>query len=250
MLAPRFEQILGIRFINGSPLEATQYIEDRGGYVVVPAAPALANITRDFHYRRALLEADLAIADSGFMVLLWLAFRGKRIRRISGLEYTQELLRDRVGVAGGAPFFVLPSQGAREKALKWLYSQRIGARESDTYIAPIYPNEVADPELLGILNRSRPKQIIVAIGGGAQEKLAYFLRQHLDYRPAIHCIGAALGFLTGHQKSIPAWADRFYLGWLLRIVRQPTVFIPRFWSARRLPWLIWRYRDRLPPVEK
>jgi UDP-N-acetyl-D-mannosaminuronic acid transferase (WecB/TagA/CpsF family) len=72
--------------------------------------------------------------------------------------------------------------------------------------------------------------------------------ERLDYRPAIHCIGAALGFLTGDQVRIPDWADRFYAGWFFRSLAQPRVFIPRFWSARKLPWLIWKYRDRLPPM--
>ena len=34
--------------------------------------------------------------------------------------------------------------------------------------------------------------------------------------PAIHCIGAALGFLTGDQVRIPHWADQWILGWLFR----------------------------------
>ena len=68
---------------------------------------------------------------------------------------------------------------------------------------------------------------IIAIGSGAQEKLGYYLRENLSYRPAIHCTGAALGFITGDQKAIPDWADRFYLGWLWRLVAQPRIFIPR-----------------------
>lgn len=49
---------------------------------------------------------------------------------------------------------------------------------------------------------------------------------------AIHCIGAALGFLTGDQVHIPNWADKVYLGWLLRSLAQPRVFIPAFSGAR------------------
>ena len=44
-------------------------------------------------------------------------------------------------------------------------------------------------------------------------------------------------------------ADRFYVGWLFRSIAQPRIFIPRFWSARTLPWLMWKYRDQLPPME-
>jgi len=91
---------------------------------------------------------------------------------------------------------------------------------------------------------------VVAVGGGVQDKLGQYLLERLEYRPAIHCIGAALGFLTGDQVRIPDWADKYYRGWFFRSLAQPKVFVPRFWSARKLPCLIWKYRDRLPPLEK
>jgi hypothetical protein len=46
------------------------------------------------------------------------------------------------------------------------------------------------------------------------------------------------------------WADRFYLGWLLRLLRQPRVFGPRYLSAAKLPFLIFRYRADLPPLRE
>jgi len=247
--SPSFEQILGIRFINGSPRQAIEYLESNRGYLVVPAAPALINITRNAGYREALLESDLAIADSGLMALLWRIVGGSKISRVSGLRYLQELFAIKPSARGGS-FFVLPSLGARDKLRDWLAQQKIELDEANTYIAPIYGERVEDPALVDILNRLQPGDIIVAVGGGTQEKLGLHLRRELSYRPAIHCIGAALGFITGDQRPIPVWADRLYLGWLLRVLGNPKLYGPRFWSARKLPALIWRYRDRLPPLEK
>ncbi len=224
--SPCFEQILGIRFINGSPRQAIEYLEANRGYLVVPAAPALINITRDAGYREALLESDLAIADSGFMSLLWRILGGRKIARVSGLRYLQELFAIKPSVARGGSFFVLPSLGAREKLRGWLAQQQIELDDANTYIAPIYGERVEDPALVEILNRLQPGDVIVAIGGGTQEKLGLHLRRQLSYRPAIHCIGAALGFITGDQKPIPVWADRLYLGWLLRVLRDPKVYRP------------------------
>ena len=246
--SPGFEQILGIQFINGSPRQAIEYLEANRGYLVVPAAPALINITRDAAYREALLESDLAIADSGFMALLWRIVGGRKISRVSGLRYLQELFAIKPS-ARGVSFFVLPSLGAREKLRDWLAEQQIELDEAHTYIAPMYGERVEDPALIKMLNDLQPGDIIVAIGGGAQEKLGLYLRRQLSYRPAIHCIGAALGFITGDQRPIPVWADRLYLGWLLRVLGDPKLYGPRFWSARKLPALIWRYRDQLPPLE-
>src|SRR4029077_7082332 len=92
----------------------------------------------------------------------------------------------------------------------------------------------------------RPAHVIVAIGSGAQEKLGYYLRENLSYRPPIHCTGAALGFITGDQAVIPDWADRFYLGWFFRLIAQPHIFIPRLSRAFELPWLIWKDGEELP----
>lgn len=248
MREPRFEQILGVRFFNGSGTDATEYISRNGGYTVVPAAPALANIHRDRDYRRALAESDLAIADSGFMVFLWRVLCRRKIVRTSGLQYVRILLDKKELRERGRLFLVMPSEIARVKALSLLHREGYEIAPADTYIAPIYRCNVTDDQLVSILKVNQPAHVIIAIGGGVQEKLGLYLRENLAYRPAIHCVGAALGFLTGDQKPIPDWADRLYLGWLLRLVRQPKVFAKRFLRAFELPWLIWKYRENSPPL--
>jgi UDP-N-acetyl-D-mannosaminuronic acid transferase (WecB/TagA/CpsF family) len=247
LVQPRFEQILGVRFINSSIADAVNYSVEHGGYTVVPAAPALARIDRDPAYARALLEADLAIADSGFMVLLWRFLRRRRLTRVSGLRYLLALL-EQPSFRNARVFFILPSQAARDKTLAWLQRQRFSVDEDNTYIAPIYWNEVIDPSLIQVLDQRQPQHVVVGIGGGTQEKLGWYLREHLSYRPSIHCIGAALGFLTGDQPPIPLWADKLYLGWLLRLLRQPRLYGPRYLSAFRLPALIMRYGAEAPCI--
>jgi UDP-N-acetyl-D-mannosaminuronic acid transferase (WecB/TagA/CpsF family) len=119
-------------------------------------------------------------------------------------------------------------------------------KKENCYVAPRYGLEVEDRNLLALIEQHRPAHVIIAIGSGAQEKLGYYLRENLSYRPAIHCIGAALGFITGDQAAIPEWADRLHLGWLWRLVAQPRVFIPRLSRAFELPSLIWKYGEKLP----
>ena len=248
MPEPRFEQILGVRFFNGSGTDAAEYISRNGGYTVVPAAPALANIHHDRDYRRALAESDLAIADSGFMVFLWRVLCRRKIVRTSGLQYLRILLDKKELRGRGCLFLVLPSEMARVNALRLLRREGYEIAPADTYIAPIYERDVADDQLVSILKVNQPAHVIIGIGGGVQEKLGLYLRENLAYRPAIHCVGAALGFLTGDQKPIPDWADRLCLGWLLRLVRQPKVFAKRFLRAFELPWLIWKYGENSPPL--
>lgn len=222
-------------------------ITRRGGLLVAPAAPSMIALCQDPDYRAALLTADLAIADSGFMVMLWKLFSGESVPRISGLEHMKRLLEHPSMQEPGAVLWVVATETSKIKLAAYLES--LSQRESVIYVAPKYGRPVADETLLGLVRQTHPRHIVVAVGGGNQDKLGRYLLDRLDYRPAVHCIGAAIGFLTGDQVRIPAWADKYYLGWLFRSIAQPGVFVPRFWSARTLPWLIWRYRDRLPPFD-
>jgi UDP-N-acetyl-D-mannosaminuronic acid transferase (WecB/TagA/CpsF family) len=94
----------------------------------------------------------------------------------------------------------------------------------------MYGGKVEDKELIERLQALRPKHVVITVGGGTQERLGLYLKRNLDYLPAIHCIGAAIAFLSGDQVRIPEWADRFYPGWLFRCMSSPRRYVPRYFS--------------------
>jgi len=241
-------QILGIQFFNGDVDEAVQSMIRRGGFLIAPSGTCFARLREDEIYRRAVLGADLAIADSGFMVTLWRIFRRENVERISGLKYLKHLLAQLEAMGTTDVFWILPTGMAQQKLFDWSQQQTFPIKRDNCYVAPWYGSEVEDGDLLSLVERYRPAHVVAAIGSGPQEKLGFFLRENLSYRPAIHCTGAALGFITGDQTSIPDWADRFYLGWFFRLLAQPRTFIPRLSRALELPWLIWKYGEKLPPM--
>jgi UDP-N-acetyl-D-mannosaminuronic acid transferase (WecB/TagA/CpsF family) len=248
-MLPEFVTILGVRFFNGTVEDAVERME-RGGLLVVPAAPALKDIDRNPGYREALLNADLCITDSAFMVLIWNRISKQKIHRLSGLKYLRELLRREDAHRPGNVVWIMASPASAQKNLAWLREQGIEVPEECLYLAPMYGSQIEDPVLLAMLDRLRPQHIVVTVGGGTQERLGLYLKQRLSYRPAIHCIGAAIAFLSGDQVGIPVWADKFYLGWLFRTLADPKRFGPRYWEARKLLKLMVRYRERLPePME-
>jgi N-acetylglucosaminyldiphosphoundecaprenol N-acetyl-beta-D-mannosaminyltransferase len=240
-------QILGIRFFNGDVDEAIASMARQGGYLVAPSATCFARLREDAAYRRAIVEADLAIADSGLMVVLWRLLRRENVQRISGLKYLTHLLPEVKRESNGEIFWVLPSERAQQKLLDYSGCEAFPVASENCYVAPRYEPEVEDRTLLALIGQRRPAHVIIAIGSTAQEKLGYYLRENLPYRPSIHCIGAALAFITGDQAAIPDWADRFFLGWFLRLIAQPRLFIPRLTRGFELPWLIARYGNALPP---
>jgi UDP-N-acetyl-D-mannosaminuronic acid transferase (WecB/TagA/CpsF family) len=243
-----FRRILGVRFFVGGPKEAIDMLRP-GGLLVVPAAPALKNLPDDQGYREALLAADLVIADSSLMVMVWNFVQRDSIRRLSGLEYLSELLKIPEIKEAGNCFWIMPGPKSAARNLAWLDGRGVEVLPEDVYSAPHYGSVIDDKILLQRIRERKPAHIVVTIGGGTQERLGLYLKRNLEWLPAIHCIGAAIAFLSGDQVRIPMWADRFYLGWLFRCVSQPLRYVPRYWSARKLIALLLRYRDGLPVAE-
>jgi len=219
----------------------------RGGLVVAPAAPALVELGRNCEYRRALLQADVVLTDSAFMVMLWNLMMRDTIRRISGLEYLQVLLGRPEFQQPGASFWVMPTVASMERNLAWLQSSGYAVQQRHCYLAPRYPaGRIVDRLLVELVNQKRPQHVIIGLGGGVQETLGLYLKEHCDARPSIHCIGAAIGFLSGDQVRIPKWADRSGLGWLFRCLSSPRRFVPRYFGALLLAPVLWRYRSQMP----
>ena len=244
-----FRQILGIRFFVGEAEGAIDLMRN-GGLLVVPAAPALKNLPRDIAYREALLGADIAIADSALMVMLWNLLQRDNIQRLSGLKYLAGLLMRPNVRTPGASFWIMASAESAVRNIEWLRRQGIEVPPDNIYLAPMYGAVIEDEALLEKIRACRPGHIIVTIGGGTQERLGLYLKRNLAPLPAIHCIGAAIAFLSGDQVKIPLWADRLYLGWLLRCVSEPMRYVPRYWSARKLIGLLFQYRGALPVGER
>lgn len=241
--------ILGVRFTVG-PASRIVELGLRGGLVVAPSAPVLVALTSNSALRDALSDADMAIADSGFMVLLWRLFRREKITRVSGLEYLGLLLSDPVFKRAGVVLWVMPNELACDRLMTWSRLRDVPVASENCYLAPQYPvGSLSDPELLSLVERLHPAHVIIGLGGGVQERLGHYLKHNLSYRPGLHCIGGAIGFLTGDQVKIPKWADQLYLGWLVRSISDPKRFVPRYLRAQRLAVLVLRYGEKLPPYE-
>lgn len=242
-------RILGLNFFEGSADAAVDRALDCRGLIVAPSGTCFGRLQGDEIYRRAMTSADVVLPDSGLMVLLWRLLRGRRLTRISGLAYLKRLLTKPDLRAAGSTAWVLPDDDALQHTIASLTGDGIAITNDDCYVAPLYGVEVKDDALLAFLEPRRPGHIVIALSGGVQEKLGSYLRGQCSWRPAIHCVGAALGFVAGYQVAIPEWADRLYLGWLLRLLTQPRKFLPRALDALALPGLITRYGENLPALK-
>jgi N-acetylglucosaminyldiphosphoundecaprenol N-acetyl-beta-D-mannosaminyltransferase len=255
------QNILGIRFYVGD-MEGLQNLTRKGGLIVAPSAPVLADLTADPAHRAALESSDIAITDSGFMVLLWRLFRGQKLPRISGLKYLRALFESPEFRIPNATFWIMPSTDDATANFDWLQQRGMKLTSKDCYVAPVYlSGALEDPQLLALIEARMPKFVILCIGGGVQERLGHYLKINLSAfrspniekpevfgsRPALICTGAAIAFLSRRQANIPVWADKLMLGWFLRCIREPAKYVPRYLKALRLIPLLWRHGEC--PVE-
>jgi len=244
------ERILGVSFFTGTVAKAVECHVAGGGYLVIPAAPALLKLKYDEEYRRAMQNADRALADSGLLVLLWRMAGGGRLRRISGLGYFKQLFEQGGIEESRSVFWIFASDGAKENAARWLGDRGLHLEEGYYFIASAPASSSQDYAILVRLEEDKPKHVVIAMAGGGQEKLALYLRDYLLYRPSIHCIGVALDLLSGEERAIPEWAERSHLGWLIRLFAQPRMFFPRIGIALALARMVFKYRSELPPLKK
>jgi UDP-N-acetyl-D-mannosaminuronic acid transferase (WecB/TagA/CpsF family) len=243
-MGENFQRILGINFFIGEMPELLELCA-KGNFIVVPAAPALADLPTNAAYRESVEKSDFAITDSAFMVVLWKFLTGQSLRRISGLKLLRGLLAGDELRKARTSLWIMPSQKETEINLAWLNQNGYPVTPAECFVSPMYPpGPISDPALLAWIESHHAPYILVNLGGGVQERLGFYLRQNLSYRPSIICVGAAVAFITGLQVAIPEWGDKYGLGWLFRCLHAPGKFIPRYWKALRLVSIMLKYRAR------
>lgn len=230
----------GIKFIDGN-FKSIKFLIDKGGLLVLPAAPALKNIDVDKNYHNALKNADIALFDSSYFCLLLRFLKKINVKKYSGLKFLKDFF---LSQKNNSNQILLIDPTNKDKIINKKYLKSISINNFFQYVAPIYNKDlIKDKLLLKIINKRKPKYIVINLGGGIQELLGSYLKFNLSYKPSIICSGAAIAFLTGQQASIPNYLDKIYLGWLVRIFYNPLIYLPRYLKAFNLIFLIKKIKD-------
>ena len=229
-------KIFGINFIDAN-YKTIKNLLNRGGLLVLPSGPGLSDINKNTKYHQALKNADIALFDSGYLCLL-LRIKGIKVKKFSGFKLFKNLLVSLKNVHNKKIFLVDPSNEQSQINKKLFKLKKIS--KIYQYVAPLYgKNKIRDLKLLNKIKKIRPKYIIINLGGNVQEVLGYYLKKNLDYKPSIICSGAAISFFTKQQAPITSFLDKIFLGWLVRIIFNPIVFLPRYLKAFKLFFLVW-----------
>ncbi len=247
-------EFLGIPFWNAETDALLQEIDKSGGVLTVPSAPSLARAGHDKLLLEAYQSSTWSVVDGGYIALIVRWIFGKEVRRISGFQLIRRLFVDAhkaVPMQERQILWVVPNQAERARIEGFLRQQGFAALSQEYYLAPQYAeaSDFRDKQFENRIRRLQPDWVVMAIGGGKQEKLALFAHRALDdleRKPVFLCTGAAISFFTGGQARIPIWADRYYIGWLIRIFENPKIYFPRYAAAAwQLPKILWCFRHSL-----
>ena len=98
----------GIKFYNNNFFFVLSKLKN-GGYLVAPAASALANIFNDKDYYEALKNSNIAIFDSGFFCILLRLLKKKKSKKIFWLFISKAIfkskkIKEKKNLAGRSKF--------------------------------------------------------------------------------------------------------------------------------------------------
>ena len=200
---------------------------------VFPSGPNLSDMKVNSKYYMSLKKADYVFFDSGFFVLLLKLFKGISVNKVSGYKFLNHFFRYISKNKNKSIFCIDPDIKTSNINKKFL--NKLGVKKVNSYVAPIY-NEYNfnDKKLLKLTSLKKADYILTNIGGGKQEVLGRYLKKNLKYKTSIFCTGGAISYFTGHQAPINNFFDKFYLGWLIRILFNPRIFLIRYLKSFKL----------------
>lgn len=208
------------------------------GLFVFPAGPALASIQRFDQYYNSLKKSDFVFFDSGLFVLLLSIFKNIKVNKFSGYRFLSLFFNYLKKNKNKSIFCIDPNLKFSKSNRSYL--KKLGLKKINNYIAPKYKTtKLIDKKLLRLIFKNKPVFILINIGGGVQEILGLYLKNNLKFSSTILCTGGAISFFTKDQAPINDFIDKFYLGWLIRLIFNPLIFFKRyFFGLKLIPMVI------------
>ncbi len=228
-------KLFGVNFIDEN-FNIIKKLLKRGGLLVLPSGPGLSDIKKNVKYHKALKNADIALFDSGYLCLL-LKLKNIHVKKFSGFLFFKKLIHSLTKEPSKKILLIDPNKNESKINYEFLKSKKI--LKVYNYISPWYNTKnIKDSKLLIKIKKIKPNYIIINLGGGTQERLGSYIKNNINFKSAIICSGAAISFFTKQQAPINIFFDKIYLGWLIRIIFKPSIFLPRYLSAFKLIFLI------------
>jgi UDP-N-acetyl-D-mannosaminuronic acid transferase (WecB/TagA/CpsF family) len=214
--------------------------------LVIPAAYALV---RSYYFKKelkALQKSDIAIFDSGFFCFSLRLIKNIKVNKFSGYKFLNFFLDD-VRNRNKKILSLDPSFEDLKYNKKYLKFKKF--KFVKNYLCPMYQDKVIeDKRLIKIINEYKPEFIISNIAGGKQESLALYIIQNATPNSSVICSGAALAFLTGRQAPITNFIDKYYFGWLIRLIYNPKLYLGRILFSFELFFIVFKNKVKIKNI--
>jgi exopolysaccharide biosynthesis WecB/TagA/CpsF family protein len=189
---------------------------------------------RNREFADAVLQSDIILRDGIGMQLLFKALKVDGGLNMNGTDLIPRLLDSAkgqsLGILGTAEPYLSSAADQLKQAGHNVVVTEDGFQDQTTYLA--------------LIERHRPKIIILGMGMPKQELIAAYLRENVSYNPLLINAGALIDFIGGKAKRAPLWMRRVHLEWVFRLLNEPKrlfhrymtgnlVFLSRFNRIRR-----------------
>jgi len=230
--------ILGIPFdpltVDQTLTQLEEWLDTGKNHIIVTPNPeGVMQARRNDDFARALLDADLRLAD-GIGILL--AAKLKRLylpERVRGVDSIYALF-ERLSKKGKSysAYFLGGQLGIAEKAKANMEARFTGLKVVGHHHGFFDPAE--EREILTEINSLNPDILLVCMGMPRAEIWATTHRS-LNARLTL-CLGGTIDIMSGEVTLAPAFLRKTGLGWLHRLYKIPSRFrrmldIPRFMWA-------------------
>lgn len=198
-------------------------------------AAKIVNMQRSERLRRAVLAADVILADG--MAVVWAArLLGRPLpERVAGIDLMSELLA-RGGREGWRVFLLGAERHVLEQVVASVARDCPGiviAGARDGYFRPHEEPDVAEE-----IRAARPDVLLVAMSSPRKEE---FLAKYADSCGAAVChgVGGAFDVVAGRVRRAPRLWQKLGLEWFYRLAQEPRRLWRRYLETNtRFAWLL------------
>ena len=201
--------------------------------IVTPNVNFLVRTHTDSAERRAILNADLSLADGAPIALLARILGLRDAERVAGADVFEALRRDAAFSSRRlSVFFFGGRDGAARAAAEKITAENRGLISAG-YLNPGHGDldSMSTEGIIGEINTADPDFIIVSLGASKGQAWIERNKDRLN-APVISHLGAVVDFTAGTISRAPTAWRRMGLEWAWRIKEEPSL-ATRYWRDGR-----------------
>ena len=199
--------------------------------IFTPNPEMVVKASQDRYFTDVLNRGDINLCD-GFGIELSFLFQGKKVKRITGIDFMMELCAlcnqeyKSIFLLGGRGDTVAKARDnlrSRFPGLK-IVGVSAGINILENEDGSLKYDKKLNEELIAEINAARPDVIFVGFGMGKQEKWLVENINKIDRTRIGMGVGGALDFISGNIPRAPLLMRKIGLEWVYRFYREPARF--------------------------